>query len=270
MKDFDLPILEYCSLERAARFIGSGCEVEDILHWAEIGAINLSYKFKGTEEYSAFVKFFGDMGNIATQIFNTGQLDDYHINLSPFSVIATNDFCECTSVDDVLSVLTRFTDKPKVRARLYGVWELNRYFVDYNRNTPYTRAVLKPYGESVVDALAIIPEEVGFSEKDLLISKNALKKIIGSEPREINIEKKDASKNIIEDDKLSKTVATNRASLIKALLAIHYGEDVANNPRKFIESKDSEICRDFELKGISLPSGKTVASWLQDADIDFN
>lgn len=106
MKDFDLPILEYCSLERAARFIGSGCEVEDILHWAEIGAINLSYKFKGTEEYSAFVKFFGDMGNIATQIFNTGQLDDYHINLSPFSVIATNDFCECTSIDDVLSVLT--------------------------------------------------------------------------------------------------------------------------------------------------------------------
>ena len=46
MKDFDLPILEYCSLERAARFIGSGCEVEDILHWAEIGAINLSYSLK--------------------------------------------------------------------------------------------------------------------------------------------------------------------------------------------------------------------------------
>jgi hypothetical protein len=28
MKDFDLPILEYCSLERAARFIGSGCELK--------------------------------------------------------------------------------------------------------------------------------------------------------------------------------------------------------------------------------------------------
>lgn len=70
-------------------------------------------------------------------------------------------------------------------------------------------------------------------------------------------------------EEISRTVANNRSSMIKALLAIHYGEDVANSPRKFIENKDSEICKDFELKGIKLPSGKIVSEWLRDVEIDY-
>lgn len=36
--------LEYCSPERAARLLG--CEVEDIFHWASIGAINIYAEFR--------------------------------------------------------------------------------------------------------------------------------------------------------------------------------------------------------------------------------
>lgn len=44
IKDGPLIPLEYCSLERASRLLG--CEVEDILHWASIGAIKIYAQFK--------------------------------------------------------------------------------------------------------------------------------------------------------------------------------------------------------------------------------
>ena len=38
MKDFDLPALEYCSLDRASRLLG--CELGDLLHCS--GLLNLA------------------------------------------------------------------------------------------------------------------------------------------------------------------------------------------------------------------------------------
>src|SRR5476649_1110270 len=42
-----LPALEYCSLARASCLLG--CEESDLLHWAEIGAIELCLKFNHYE-----------------------------------------------------------------------------------------------------------------------------------------------------------------------------------------------------------------------------
>ncbi len=53
------------------------------------------------------------------------------------------------------------------------------------------------------------------------------------------------------------------------MLYIHYGSDVADNPRTFFDSLNSEIKRDFDIKGIDLPSGKTIANWLKGVDIKF-
>ena len=39
----NLPALEYCDLNRAANLLN--CKVADLLHWAEIGAIELCLKF---------------------------------------------------------------------------------------------------------------------------------------------------------------------------------------------------------------------------------
>lgn len=38
----NLPPMEYCSLARAQKLLN--CELEDILHWHDIGAINLCLK----------------------------------------------------------------------------------------------------------------------------------------------------------------------------------------------------------------------------------
>lgn len=43
----NLPVLEYCDLHRAAKLLN--CKVDDLLHWAEIGAIELCLKCTGFE-----------------------------------------------------------------------------------------------------------------------------------------------------------------------------------------------------------------------------
>ncbi|STS92355.1 Uncharacterised protein [Klebsiella variicola] len=42
----NLPPMEYCSLARAQKLLN--CELEDILHWHDIGAINLCLKLNPT------------------------------------------------------------------------------------------------------------------------------------------------------------------------------------------------------------------------------
>lgn len=55
MKDFDLPALEYCSLDRASRLLG--CELGDLLHWAELSAIPLMIKFTHKVSSDARIMF---------------------------------------------------------------------------------------------------------------------------------------------------------------------------------------------------------------------
>ncbi|PXY62368.1 hypothetical protein DMY04_22225, partial [Enterobacter hormaechei subsp. steigerwaltii] len=55
MKDFDLPALEFCTLDRACRLLG--CELGDILHWAEIKAITLMINFTNRDGRDARITF---------------------------------------------------------------------------------------------------------------------------------------------------------------------------------------------------------------------
>jgi hypothetical protein len=64
--------------------------------------------------------------------------------------------------------------------------------------------------------------------------------------------------------KKSSSKTTNKqAELIYALIAAHYGEDIANNPRSHIDNADGAIRIDIENKGLTVPSGNTVSSWLK-------
>ncbi|WP_413499152.1 hypothetical protein [Buttiauxella gaviniae] len=275
MMDFKLPALEYCSLDRGARFIGADCEVEDLIHWAAVGSIKLSHEFGKDEHLRAFIEFEGDLIDVASKILNSGQHSDYYINVSEYSIIATADFEECETIDEIVAVLTKYGDKPRVKAFLKGVWNISSFINDHALVAPYRMLEFSPLGNTCIECNASVDSESSFSETDLLVSREAISIILGGddEPRKLNSlrDKPYLLVNEVKKTKedISSTVANNRASMIKALLAIHYGEDVANSPRKFIENKDSEICKDFDMKGISLPAGKTIAEWLKDADIDF-
>ncbi|ENM1232987.1 hypothetical protein AB6R86_004609 [Salmonella enterica] len=275
MKEFNLPALEYCSLERATRFIGDGCEIEDLLHWAEIGAISLSHKFN--DSICGYVSFNERNIDVAEYIFNFIEHGKHFwVPISDRSIILVMDFADCVTIDDVVSVLTKSGDKPAVKAVIKGLWDISKYHINDKFPSIYTNLSFSPSGNNNVNCEVTIHNyELGLSLNNLLVSKQAISTILGDNNKLRSLPITNDAFYLLEKEKtvnkesISNTVANNRASLIKALLAIHYGNDVADNPRKFIDNKDSEICKDFQLKGINLPSGKTVMEWLKDAEIDL-
>ncbi|HBL7133889.1 TPA: hypothetical protein LSW83_004075 [Serratia marcescens] len=268
--EFELPALEYCSLDRAARLIGSGCETQDLLHWAEIGAINLSKKFNGGGEKFSVI-FDSDVSKIANFFMTSIEHNDFHFNLSKYSVIATSDLEGCGSVDDIIGVLTKYSELPRVTGYLYGVWEINDFWIDKKRKDSLVIKKMSPLGDiNSLNAIARCPDDNDFSEEGLLISKPNIEKIIGRKLNSLISDGIKGAVNIKNDDEGGSRVIYNRAALIKALIAIHYGADLAEKPRAFFDNKDSEIRKDFESKGITLPSGKTIEGWLSGVDINFS
>lgn len=77
--------------------------------------------------------------------------------------------------------------------------------------------------------------------------------------------------------KHNNTASDNKKNaFIKALLHIHYGEQVAENPRPHVydpnsseKSKDGLIQKDFELNGLEkhLPSGRTLQNWTKSIEL---
>ncbi|SUT88062.1 Uncharacterised protein [[Actinobacillus] rossii] len=103
--------------------------------------------------------------------------------------------------------------------------------------------------------------------KILAFYRNEIEEYLGINLRE-------ESKNN-EIKKTSTRENRNKDKVIKSLLAVYFGEDVANNPRKHITASDGithangKIQRAFELKGIKIPvSGQTLANWLKDVEIE--
>lgn len=68
------------------------------------------------------------------------------------------------------------------------------------------------------------------------------------------------------NQKVSKKTENAQARFIKNLLTIMYGEEVAANPRRYIEGKDPQIKNDMTAKNLDCPSGNTVEKWLSDID----
>ncbi|EBV6877517.1 hypothetical protein AA01_17885 [Salmonella enterica subsp. enterica serovar Pomona] len=82
------------------------------------------------------------------------------------------------------------------------------------------------------------------------------------------ISKRDLYITLSEMNKLTagdegESLTCRQAQFIYDLLAIHYGQDVADNPRRFIDDPDSEIAKDFHDKTKKLPSGRSVERWLK-------
>lgn len=81
-------------------------------------------------------------------------------------------------------------------------------------------------------------------------------------------------KKLEEDQPKESSKIDKKAIFIKYLLAVNYGEDVANNPRSNILEYDATqghkyangaIQKSFDLKGYKVPvSGRTLENWIKD------
>lgn len=78
----NLPALEYCDLHRAAKLLD--CKVDDLLHWAEIGAIELCLKFNSfrasIKSFELNTKYRNNPKSWIKEKIDSGILNKYIIN----------------------------------------------------------------------------------------------------------------------------------------------------------------------------------------------
>lgn len=263
MKDFDLPALEYCTLPRASRLLG--CEVEDILHWAEIRAIPLMLKFSHDVDCNARISFDDDIDLYQSlRSIDTGLGDFLLSQFCSFS-LTPEDYKdyefngEINPVHDMIEY--------QLECKLSGFWEPLGFEIE---NDEVKFNTLKPFRckyNWVDPAIYWLGSE--FSVSDLFISRESIELISGVKQRALlslaNFEDEDPQRIRGEDN--SKTV-NYRAMFIKSLLYVCYGEEASSSPRKFFDNPRSKIRTEFEKVGITLPSGKAIESWLKNIDIN--
>ena len=238
----NLPERLYYPLPEAADKLG--CSVKDIYHFATVGMLNISVFIPSLYNDDLFVEVPEHMiGNIGNEFNEMIMGDKWYINgvskeTNELGLYVASSICGFFYLQSDVFQLHEFTGESEVFKTVSFLTHPERH-----------------------DDCSNITLSSGAMELDgryLCIMSEDLRNIgeVGRFPLSVN-------------NSVSRTIGNNQAALIKALIAIHYGEDVANSPRKFIENKDSEICKDFNLKGMKIPSGKRVSDWLKNVDIDF-
>lgn len=99
-------------------------------------------------------------------------------------------------------------------------------------------------------------------QQELEQAKKEIEQLKNGEPQNLNNQPKKESRKTINA----------QSKFIKSLLYIHYGADVANNPRPHIENTSGEIIKDFDAHGLSkeLPSCLTVKKWVDSVELDID
>lgn len=274
-----IPLREYYSVVRAAELLG--CKVEDLFHWASIGAIKLFVSF---EEGHGYVRFIGDgvkkekrnLDRFTEEQFESAK----HLRDELFKEKYTSD--KFSRVVSLIRYEDIDLDSLPREERFYpclfsGLWALPQ--------NAYGTTVLYSFQPSMDDFwfsaeskmfVSFESDEfINFEVDDFYIAKYDFLEIRNRKdedelPNYLNggKEKIEPSKNP-GDAHSTKTINT-RTQFIKSLLRIHYGNEVAENPRRFLERKDSDISKDFKDLNIIAPSGKAVQEWVKGVDIPFS
>ncbi|WP_193829955.1 hypothetical protein [Morganella morganii] len=266
---FNIPEIAYCRVDRAARLIG--CEIEDLYHWMETdvikGCINVMYE----NQSNADIFVYGDIEHATEYLknidwgggyfpfskYSVSTLDIALMGSEPYPLTETSDeytffygvICGVWVIDSGLQYL--FSDEETIEVR-----RLKPCCIDHEKHD-FTHATC----------------EMNIKKSDLWVLKDDLEKLAGKQFRELEQGYESAIKKKIKAEERfteNRTKTNNaRAQFIKSLLHIHYGSDVAESPRRFMENKDSEISNDFKNQGIIPPSGKAVQDWLKFTEIPF-
>lgn len=123
-----------------------------------------------------------------------------------------------------------------------------------------------------------INEEINKKQNNIILPSaqlihNELQQELEQAKKEIDQLKNGMPQNLNNQPKKESPKTINAQSkFIKSLLYIHYGADVANNPRPHIENASGEIVKDFDAQGLSreLPSSLTVKKWVDSVELDMD
>ncbi|MFQ2404342.1 hypothetical protein ACK31G_05275 [Aeromonas caviae] len=223
-KDTPLLPLEYCRIDRAARLLG--CEVEDILHWCSIGAIEGSAWLSAVPAYPVFVK---DNSIVEDEDEYDEQLDllfypDETSGIRP----------QPTSIGCNAKLTRRYGTHGSPTTIADGLWSLDKSLFEHmllERKTYLSEWSLLPAGfysglerdyqcillESREDESPIDPSQIWIIKRDLVL----LKKHIESGdpiPKEAYLQAQRASQKTPPQHPIAEYHAANRERVLAAAI----------------------------------------------------
>lgn len=246
--------LEYCKLDRAARMLD--CELEDILHWAEIGVIDVKYKV--TDQNRLYGECELDKKDLAW-LFNNGEVEYmsplregegfYWSNSASGQFIAfefTQFYETSQELEEVLMAAIQGTTNDTVFSKVspFGLFSISSYSI--NEIITGAKKLKNPVLTMPVSEIGFVFRDQEVDTNDLLIDSESLAKlhkaIVTGEPlksrfNDANIAKdmqqKDRSAAITKSERNSSGRAEATLSLIElALTAAKLDRALIDNPYK--------------------------------------
>lgn len=280
------PNLSYYNLKRASQLLE--IEVDDIIHFWLMGELDLQVNFEGVE--CRLVQYFPNDINLINFYRKMGpdpyKSNDIKSNLRWFTYKEEMDDRGVIGKDNSMRIISH-------RGLAYGLWLISpiivtrfvksKLILSDNDSVQDIKKSGVAYvhghyvlGNKIKDQL-FFDKPISVSLNDLVIDKEnveLLEKLINNDNECTALEVQVSTQN---DTSIDTQIVAARSSktdnlqnkFIKSLLRIQYGEDVAQNPRRFIEQADSEINNDFNGLNIKIPAGKTVQTWLDRVEIPF-
>lgn len=247
MSDFVVPQLPFLDLPRAVETIRAAggwlhCEERDLITLWKSGSIELCFSVPDWIA-SDEVEYPGNGRNVL-------------LSVEPASFIrwwAEAPYDWSPPPEAVTMALRRYGTAGPHREQSLSAWAYSRLDFDYRPENDN--------GELLAEALHAL-----YSEKALVIPRAELVKAIGIFTSTLpdDVRESCAAAGKTESQKSVNYLARQ----LKALICIHYGADVADKLKKYLDDPDSEIRKDFASKGLKAPGGKALQRHLENVDVE--
>ncbi|EPZ5496085.1 TPA: hypothetical protein U2Q57_005240 [Citrobacter farmeri] len=272
-----LPKREYYTLQQAAKRVS--CDVDDLLHYAAIGVLQLCVYYESTKKFEEDSYFYADISDELLDELN-GTPENVTLTFSSkFNVI---------SMDSNAYFYTKEDGQPCWADYAKGwfaishteltlpAFEIQKKAEVFQLHQPRNN-VMNPFDQWGGNIKGFEPgapffyKARVFTIDDFVIMDEELTLLMNG-GQKVNVfgllEGEKTRKNTVIENVGNKTF-TSMAKLIKSLLFMIYkDEDILNNPRKHFDNAKSEINKDFDALGLNLPAGKTIDKWLKGIDLD--
>ncbi|KMK50518.1 hypothetical protein RO21_11295 [[Actinobacillus] muris] len=286
MSKYQLPPRKWYTLEQAIKRIkqltGEELEIEDLLHFWKIRKIEIcAFCLMSPEEIKignldiqdsgfSFVIYYDyteeeDFRYVQDDILELLKLSKFKFKMNDMYYVEREAENEISKITELVTHKEFYTQKPITLDESYeGIFYINGFLsiiqdktvdlsnnlaFNYNKITFATPKCNQSNDSRIIIEIVNLDHNYELSPENLYILNSDLEDFLNNKAEPPN----KVSNN--------KTINT-QAEFIRNLISVTYGEDVANNIRKHLDNPQSEISRDFETKGLTAPSGKTVDKWI--------
>lgn len=271
-----LPRRKYYPLHKAAKEVE--CDIDDLLHYASMGILQLCVhiNINGDDAFSDcyinsdidddLLESLQKEVNPAPLIWSTDM--NYISEDADFLLLSLSDECGSKinnaigwfAINNTELIMPEFEETGEIEA--FTLVHLREHL---NMKNKYLRKKTSGYNPGLI----MFYQPKKFTINDFCITSPELEllKSGGGDLLKFAF-MKNPEESAIAQKKIGAKTINGQSEFIKSLLYLLYSdEELIENPRKFIDNHDSDIVKDFDAKGLKLPTGKTIAAWLKNVDL---